>query len=983
MFSRLLSVVLLGGALCAAGLALVPRDAVAGQIDALQPNSHALSGSLAEGGEHYVPLDLPEGTLLMFQLRPDRKAGSALVPEAELVGPDGVTIGIESRLISTRKGYDVKKLPVPATGRHILVLRGLDGSSGAYTLKVKAKYPKKLSGVFEPGGGPLEIPFAATTGAKVNASVKGAKGGAVPELPRVRQPNGNSFGPSKVKQKKTGFAFSGFEQQSGFGTYALTFQVVPDTASGPRSFKYAIKVAFPKTAKAKLGYADLIVAPLVTGVTPTDLPIAPDLVPMQVTGRFFQPGATFVMRLSGQPDWRPEGQVTSDTSVSATITTLGRAPGRWDVAAINPSGGQAVLAGALLVRPATPAVTAAEPPFTFDDLTEKAVTLRGSNLSSTTSVEFTRALPGGGTERFVPTRVQDAPIGSGIAVTISPLRRPLGAYDVTVFNPGPNVGVPGSAATTAPGVFEIRNAPPRLISSSPDRYLPGGSFPLTVTGAELEPGLTMVLFRDGEDDVVGTGVAVGPGGTAASASFDMDGAAEGLWSLRVTNADGQSATLDGVFGVVSTESMSFTYDGIGEPSMALDAEHDLGLVAWVDADETSGGGANWKIRARMFDSFLNTWSGPAFDVSTSGGAPKRYVSVAYNPSVDQWLVVWTEHTFAATVNERVRAGLSPTSGTIYQVYGRRVGIDGAVSGGLIDFIDGSASATGGGQVYQDFEYMNPQVVYGPWDGNWYMTFTQQWDALTGDDFDAFVWRLAAADPKLDPNFHHAIHTTQNHESDCLAAVDDDRDRLFIVGSCDSRQQRTQGPREIEGKHVTKDGSVLPGSGGSNVGEVIPVTSRGSDTQHFTNPRPAYNPEAGEYLVVYERVNEGGSGRKEIRAQRIDPATDGRLGVEIVVASDSANDLILPRVVYNALADEYLVTWTVDAGANGRARAQRLASSGAAISGNAFDLGPAGSGLPIVVVDELRGSYTRFVPTGLTNLGSDRKTTDGATLEIFE
>ncbi len=967
-------------------LGLAVGSATAGEVEALQPNAHQLAGSLPDGAEHYVPLELPAGTVLSFQFRADKRQRT-LTPEGELVGPDGLTIPIPVGNLNFKKGYDVKKLVVGATGRHVLVLRGANGTTGSYTLKVKAKYPTKFSGVIDGSTDPLEFEFAATTGAKVSATVSGPKGGAVPELPRVRQPNGNSFGPSKLKNKKTGFAFKGFEQSSGFGSYALTFGVRSDTAQGDRTFKYKVSVSFPKVKKLKLSYSDLIIAPLVVGATPDDLPVSADVVDFRVTGRFFQPGATLILRFPGQTEWIPEGQTVTDTGISVPLTTFGRAPGRWDVAAINPSGGEAVVSGALLIRPPTPTVTSAEPPFVADDLTETSVTLRGTNLSVSTEVSFSRDLLGGGTETFVPTRIQTAPVGSGIQVTFSPFRRPIGLYDITVQNPGPTIGVPGSVSTTGPDIVEIRNAPPRLVASTPDRNLPGGSFRLTATGTEMEPGAQLYLERDGENAVAGTAVTVTTNGLATSATFDMDGRAVGVWDLRIRNSDGQEDQLGGVFAVFADSAHTFGDSLIGEPSMAIASELDLGLLAWIETDETGTGGTRWKVMTRRFDSFLNTWSGAALEISNplTQATPTRFASVAYNPDVDEWLVVWTEHTFAATVNERVRAGLNPTSGTVYQVYGRRVAASGATAGAEIDFIDGSASATGGGQVYDQFEYFNPQVVYGPWDGNWYLTFTQQWDALTGDDFDVFVWRLAKADPKLDSAFHVAVHTTQNHEGDCLAAVDDDGDRLFLAGSCDSRQQTTAAPREIEAKFVSSTGGLSPGSGGSNVGEVIPVTTRVSgEVEHFTNPRPAYNGGAGEFVVVYERINETGSGNKEIRAQRVSAAGSTAVGSEIVVATDSSNDLILPRIIYNAVQDEYLVTWTVDdPGGSPLARAQRLDGSAATTVGAAFDLGSTGSGLPIVIADPVRGNYVKFIPTGFTALGAERTATSGAALEIFE
>ena len=55
---------------------------------------------------------------------------------------------------------------------------------------------------------------------------------------------------------------------------------------------------------------------------------------------------------------------------------------------------------------------------------------------------------------------------------------------------------------------------------------------------------------------------------------------------------------------------------------------------------------------------------------------------------------------------------------MYQVYGRRVSTTGTLVGSEIDFINHDTSLAG--QWYDEFQYENPQVVYAPWDGNWYL-----------------------------------------------------------------------------------------------------------------------------------------------------------------------------------------------------------------------------------------------------------------------
>ncbi len=979
----------------AAALVLGAVVAVGGEIEVFVPNAHSLTGRLPPGGEHYIPLDLPAGTSLSFQYRADKKAdkANALLPVAVLVGPDGADLDIPTALIKDKKGFDVKKLVIDVSGRHILVLRGRDAAGGPYALKVKAKFPKSYAGTFDGNGVDLEIPFPADTDAAIKATVKGAKGGAVPTTARLRQPDGNAFGASKFKQKKTSFSASGFSPNAGFGTYVLTFDVSRETALLDRTFSYKIVVKLPKVAKAKLEYTnDIVVAPLVTSIVPSVVDVRSDPIQMTVQGRFFQPGATVFLRKGGELDWIPEGQIVTGASITTPIRTLSRAPGFWDVISSNPSGGQTLRNGALLVRPPTPTVLTVDPTFTSDDRTSTAIELTGAQLSNSTEVTLRRDLPGGGEEVITPSNVVDAASG-GINVTFSPFRRSLGTYDIVVTNPGP-IGVPNSATTTASDVFEIRNAPPTLTAATPDRHLAGGTFTMTIDGAEIDDGASARLRRTGQSDVQGTFETVLDDGAQMTVRFDMDGQSVGFWDLLVENPDLQQASLTEVFGVTADDSMSLSQKVLGEPSISIAEEHDLGLIVWMETDETATTGSDWDIRGRRFDAKLNQWQGGTFTISTGskGARSKRTVSASYNPAVDQWLVVWTELTFVQSINEKVRALLNPVSGDVYQVYGRRVDTDGGLVGAEIDFIDGSLSATGSGQVYDQFEYSFPEVHYAPWDDNWYLIMSQQWDNLSlrpdnslTDDFDVFVWRLPKDNPRLDPGFHLAIHTTQNHEGEGAACVNDDADRFLIVASSDSRQLTVTSPREIEAKWVTAGAATLPGSGGSTASPsgVVQVTSRGgSEVKDFTIPRCAYNPDDKEYLVVYERIDEGGSNKKEIRARRLDSTQESTLGSEIVIAESATIDQILPRVVYNSVAGEYLVTWTHDAGGSARARGQRVTGGTDTLSGSAIDFGSAGSGLPCVAVDTARGSYTRVFVTSLSAVGADRAGT-GFRLEIFE
>lgn len=968
----------------------------AGTVEVFSPGAHTLTGSVEPGEPQFVPLDLPAGTQLSIQFRVDRKADktSALEPVATLVDPDGGNVAIDPGLVNTKKGFDVKNLLVPTTGRHMLVLESAGGTSGPYTLKIKAKYPKQLKGTLVvTAGGERAIPFPAGKGTKVSYSVKAVKGGAVPAFGKVRRPDGQAFASPGTKSSKTGFAAKNFEQQSSFGTYHVVFDLAPGSESGEQVFNYAIKLAFPKATKAGLAYEDLLVPPVLTAVSPTEFSRENADHEITVDGRFFQPPVQIRLELVGE-SVNLIGEHVGDGAVTGLLNPFNAGSGFHDVVVRNASGGEARIPGAILIRPATPDLLSVVPAFTTDNLTVQEVTLTGSFIFANTEVAFRRPLPGGGQEVITPSSVRT--VSGGISVELGVLRRPLGFYTVELVNPGAG-NIPDSFADVTPDAFEVRNAPPDVTATSPRRNVSSPQFTMTVEGLELEAGATARLVRSGETDVVGTNVTVTPAGTQATVDFDVTGGSTGGFTLVWTNPDGQLDSETDAFAVTQDATMSLLDRTLGAHDAALDGDSSHGLLVWVESDQDqNGAGTTWRVMARRFDAFLNQWAGAAIQVSTviKDPVPKRHVSVAHNPEVDRWLVVWTEHTAVSHLRERQEAGLSPTSGTVYQVYGRVVDQNPTTTGLEIDFIDHTLSAVpSGGQYYDEFEYHNPQVVYASWDKNWYLTFTQQWDNLSvnnpgtateyvNDDYDVYIWRLNKDNPRLDTTFHVDVHTTQNHEGDCMLAANEDMQRILIVGSCDSRQLPAVNTREIEAKFMDATGALSPGDGGSHNGNVVPISSRGTETLNFTNPRAAYDG-TGVYLVVWEKVDESGSGLRTVVGRFVGATSESVSGSEFEIAADDSHDLILPRVAWNPGASRFVVSFTVDdPSGTPVARAQLVDPDTRGADGGVFDLGGPGSGFPVVTPEGQSGVSTAVTVTGYTATGPYRGGT-GFLLRLVE
>jgi hypothetical protein len=133
-----------------------------------------------------------------------------------------------------------------------------------------------------------------------------------------------------------------------------------------------------------------------------------------------------------------------------------------------------------------------------------------------------------------------------------------------------------------------------------------------------------------------------------------------------------------------------------------------------------------------------------------------------------------------------------------------------------------------------------------------------------------------------------------------------------------------------------------------------------DTAWAESPAVAYNPNADEYLVVWDgedRSGALGSGEFEVYGQRLDGSTGAEVGANDFRISDMGPDGNadidggLAAVAYNSTADEYLVVWIGDDPGGAKVDdeweiyGQRLdASTGAEVGANDFrisDMGPDG------------------------------------------
>lgn len=134
--------------------------------------------------------------------------------------------------------------------------------------------------------------------------------------------------------------------------------------------------------------------------------------------------------------------------------------------------------------------------------------------------------------------------------------------DVSAGATGPRTSGAGSAGKWVAQLVGLRVAPPEVKVSAiaPDSGANHGPVSVEVTGDNFRDGATTRLTRDGEDDVLGTGVTV-VSSTRIACIFDITGAALGTWNVVVTNDDGQFGTLEDGFTVVAPRAVTLTYCG--------------------------------------------------------------------------------------------------------------------------------------------------------------------------------------------------------------------------------------------------------------------------------------------------------------------------------------------------------------------------------------------------------------------------------------
>ncbi len=352
----------------------------------------------------------------------------------------------------------------------------------------------------------------------------------------------------------------------------------------------------------------------------------------------------------------------------------------------------------------------------------------------------------------------------------------------------------------------------------------------------------------------------------------------------------------------------------GKPAVAYNATADEYLVVWMGDD---GSGAQlddeFEIYAQRLDALTGEEVGPndyrISDMGPDGEAEAfgRYPAVVYNPSADEYLVVWDgdEGTDAPVDDGR-------------EIYAQRLEGSTGAEIGADDFRISRVGAEG----RVDLNANLPAVTYNPdadeylvvWladteNDDEYEIYGQRIDARTGAEIGPDDFRISDMGPDGDADFSAfspSVAYNPNAGEYLVVWWGDDIDQDF----------------EIFGQR-------LDGGTGEEIGvndfRISDRISRGGF------PAVVYNPNADEYLVVWHALPDTGSDPNpgaEIFGQRLDGSTAEEVGCNDFRISDMGPDgdanfgAGYPAVAYNASADEYLVVWRGDDDSDGLVDGER-------------------------------------------------------------
>lgn len=280
-------------------------------------------------------------------------------------------------------------------------------------------------------------------------------------------------------------------------------------------------------------------APTISGITPATSDVDTFVGVTDLAGTGFQTGASVKLTRSGYPDIPAESVVAvSPTQITCGIDLTAAPIGPWNVVVTNPDTQSGALTDGFMVTGPEPTVSSITPAMAQTGSIVSVTSLTGTNFVAGASVRL--------------TKMGEADITAGSVVVVSPTEITCsldlagaapGAWDVVVTNVDLRAG-------TLAGGFTITPPPPMVLSIEPTMAVTGTVVMVTdLAGTGFQDGAAVKLQRIGHSDIVAASVVVASP-TQITCTFDLTGAAAGLWDVVVTNPDMQTGTLPNGFSII-------------------------------------------------------------------------------------------------------------------------------------------------------------------------------------------------------------------------------------------------------------------------------------------------------------------------------------------------------------------------------------------------------------------------------------------------
>lgn len=326
-----------------------------------------------------------------------------------------------------------------------------------------------------------------------------------------------------------------------------SFPIPAGAALGP--WNVVATDAYGRSGTFTNGFAVTAPAPTVIGIAPGSGITGTTAGITNLAGSNFLTGATVKLMKAGQSDIAATGvSVVNANKITCSFDLNGAAAGTWNVVVTNPDGQSATLTERFTVVYPAPTISNINPDDGLRGATVSIKNLAGTGFLNGATVKLTRSGQSDITATGVDV-VSDRKITCSFSI---PVGAAWGAWNIVVTNPD------GQSNTLTNG-FTITLPPPTISGITPNQGGRGTTVAITdLAGTGFESGTIVKLTKSGRSGIVATDVTV-VDNNKVTCSFPIPtSSSTGWWRVVVTNPDGQSATLNKGFEILTPHTSTLT-----------------------------------------------------------------------------------------------------------------------------------------------------------------------------------------------------------------------------------------------------------------------------------------------------------------------------------------------------------------------------------------------------------------------------------------